>query len=114
MYDISIVSVTFGDEGQMLASLGTAPNNVKNIYIDPLGQKNCHSVDGVIYNGSAIKTLVYFPAGRTGEYTVEPGTKRILEGAFNATKLTKLYIPSSVTEYKAATENIGITIEIVD
>lgn len=55
------------------------------------------SVDGVVFTKD-MKTLVAFPAGRTGHYTVPDGTEVIGENAFFCTSLDGITFPSSITE----------------
>ncbi len=57
-------------------------------------------VEGVIFTKDK-KELVYFPGGRTGEYSVPKGTKVIRENAFYAISITDLYIPASVELIKS-------------
>lgn len=55
------------------------------------------SVDGVVFTKDK-KTLVAFPSGRTGYYTVPDGTEHIGEKAFYRTSLDGIILPSSVTD----------------
>ncbi len=56
------------------------------------------SVDGVIYTKD-MKTLVYCPAAKTGEYTVADGVEIVRSKAFyKCGKLTKITFPDSVKE----------------
>lgn len=53
------------------------------------------AVDGVIFT-KGLQTLVAFPRGRTGEYTVPDGTLIIGENAFKNCQLESVYLPDSV------------------
>ena len=54
------------------------------------------AVDGVIFTAD-LKTLVAFPAGRDGAYTVPDGTEAIGAAAFADCRIEEIYIPDSVT-----------------
>lgn len=54
------------------------------------------SADGVLYSADG-KSLVCFPAGRTGEFTVPDGVEVIGTSAFLGSRLTKLTIPKGVS-----------------
>ena len=54
------------------------------------------AVDGVIFTAD-LKTLVAFPAGRDGAYTVPDGTEAIGASAFADCRIEEIYIPDSVT-----------------
>lgn len=65
-----------------------------NINVD---SDNYKSIKGVIYDSSG-KTLIKFPEGRKGEYSVSEDVDEIYEKAFYFnTFLTKLYIPDNIT-----------------
>jgi len=100
MFDIVIDTLTLPDEKYMFTS---EPSNLKNVYISET--KSLASIDGVIYNANGT-TLVYFPSGRTGEYKIKDGTTKIESNAFKASKLTKVYLPMTVTDYKGAFEGM--------
>lgn len=54
-----------------------------------------NSVDGVLFNKDGT-TLLEFPAGKAGVYTVPSGVTKIDDGAFYCClKLTKVIMPSS-------------------
>ncbi len=123
LLDITIHTATYEDEKSIEISLGTEPNNLTNIYVE--NEKNILSVDGVLYRGSykrddetplgvELTALLYFPAGRTGEYILPDGVKKICEGAFNATKLTKLVLNDDVTMTEGAFTNAPDTLIVVD
>ncbi|MBQ8836362.1 MAG: leucine-rich repeat protein [Clostridia bacterium] len=54
------------------------------------------SVDGVVFTKD-LKTLIAFPAGRSGHYNVPEGTEMIGEKAFFCTSLDGITLPSSIT-----------------
>ena len=54
------------------------------------------AVDGVIFTAD-LKTLVTFPAGRDGAYTVPDGTEAIGASAFANCRIEEIYLPDSVT-----------------
>lgn len=54
------------------------------------------SVDGVLYDREVTR-IVWFPFGKTGQYTLPPTVTSIGENAFYGTGITSLEIPSSVT-----------------
>ena len=53
--------------------------------------------DGGLMRSDGEKTLVYYPAGRSGSWTVPAGTKIIGEDAFAYTPLTALSLPDGLT-----------------
>lgn len=55
----------------------------------------CQLIDGVAYSTDG-RTLLAFPAGRTGSYTVEPGTETIGYAAFSSCGLTKVVLPDTL------------------
>ena len=55
------------------------------------------SVDGVLFDKRQT-TLIQFPGGRTGSYTIPNGVKTIAGGAFQSCNLTNIIIPKSVTK----------------
>lgn len=57
---------------------------------------NFAAVDGVVFNHD-ITDIVWFPAGKTGDYTVPSSVTKISENAFLGTNITSLVIPPSVT-----------------
>ena len=59
---------------------------------------NFESVDGVLYTKGR-ETIVYFPSGYTGNFTIDSATKRIGGGVFNGREnVTEITIPASVIE----------------
>ncbi len=55
------------------------------------------SVDGVLYSADG-KSLVFFPPGRTGEFTVPDGVEFIGDYAFSKSGLTKVTLPQGLSE----------------
>ena len=53
------------------------------------------SVDGILYTDKG-KTMVLYPAGRQGEYTIPAGVTKIASDAFTNTSLTKITVPATV------------------
>lgn len=59
---------------------------------------NFESIDGVLYTKGR-ETIVYFPSGYTGNFTIDSATKRIGGGVFNGREnVTEITIPASVIE----------------
>ena len=59
---------------------------------------NFESVDGVLYTKGR-ETIVYFPSGYAGNFTIDSATKRIGGGVFNGREnVTEITIPASVIE----------------
>lgn len=66
--------------------------------IVPATNPNFESVDGVLYSKGR-ETILYYPSGLTGNYTLDPATKRIGGGVFSGRdNITEITIPASVTE----------------
>ncbi|MBQ1213081.1 MAG: leucine-rich repeat protein [Clostridia bacterium] len=59
------------------------------------------SSNGIVFSKDE-KTLVLFPSGRTGSYTVPDGVTKIADGAFDHSKLSEVILPASVTEIGTA------------
>lgn len=67
------------------------------------------SIDGVLFDKSGT-TLLKYPSGKEGEYTVHAGTIKIDDGAFKYAKgLTKLTIAENVKEVKGYSAYEGCT-----
>ena len=78
--------------------------NLQNINCSPENQYY-DAIDGVLFSKDK-KTLLVFPSGRCGVYTVPDGTTNIGIGAFvNCINLSGIVIPDSVT--KIANQSIG-------
>lgn len=69
--------------------------SLRDINIENGGQFT--SVDGVLYSADG-KTIVCFPAGRTGEFAVSDGVEAIGENAFYGSRLTKVTLPKGVAK----------------
>ncbi len=106
-----IHSVTFSTDKFLLA-VDRRDCTVMNYYIkEPIDYV---SVDGVIFTKD-MKTLVLFPAGRDGEFTVPDGIERISAGAFRYSKLTKVRVSRSVVvDGGAFVGASNIVIEYID
>ena len=59
------------------------------------GSESFRSVDGVLYSKD-MKTLVAFPGGRTGAFTVPEGVETIGDSSFRESSLSEVTLPSSV------------------
>lgn len=75
---------SFADMGAGVLDLHVAEDN-----------PNYTAVDGVIFT-KGLQTLVAFPRGRTGAYTVPEGTLIIGAKAFQNCKIESIYLPDSV------------------
>ena len=70
--------------------------SLTNITVDPLNPRYC-SVDGVVFDKS-ITTLVQYPPGRSGAYSIPESVNTIANYAFClAPKLTTITVPETVT-----------------
>jgi len=85
------------------------------ISVDPANLNFISSADGVVFN-KLNDTIVVFPAGRTGDYTIPSNVKYIKTYAFDScVGLTSVTIPSSVTSigsyaFNSCTGLTGMTI----
>lgn len=70
--------------------------SLKNIYVEG-GNTVYQSDDGVLFSDGG-KTLVCYPAGRQGSYTVPSGTTAIAASAFCQSAVSDIKIPDSVAE----------------
>ena len=58
------------------------------------------SINGVVFRKD-LKTLITFPAGYSGEYTIPDGVVTLLQDSFETNeKLTRIIIPQSVTDIR--------------
>ena len=72
------------------------------IEVDPANRSYCSDADGALYTKDKA-TLVAFPGGRSGSYTVAAGTRTIASGAFSHSALSSITLPDrlSTIEYNA-------------
>ena len=99
-------------EKEDISSLGTYENDVKYVHFNGAFGKRFASINGALYSENR-DTLYFVPKGLTGEYVVREGTAKIDPSTFKNTKLTKVLIPSTVADYKTATDGInGLTVQI--
>ncbi len=54
-------------------------------------------IDGVVFTRDK-KTLLLFPSGRKGEYTIPEGTEKITPGAFMNSMIERVVVPGTVKE----------------
>ncbi len=69
--------------------------SLESFSVDP-SNPNFTSVDGVLFDKDR-KTLVQFPLGRVGDYTIPEGVNAVASSAFRGATVAKVSIPSSVT-----------------
>ncbi|WP_300927240.1 hypothetical protein [uncultured Allobaculum sp.] len=89
----TITSIHTTDQGVRSGTFSYA-EGLQNIYVDP-ANANYTDIDGVLYSKDG-KTLVQFPAGRSGSCTIPAGVTAIGPGAFYSTHLTSLELPASM------------------
>jgi len=82
-----------------LTGLGTSVFSdcryLKNIYV-AAGNPSFKSVNGVLFSSDG-KTLICYPSGKYGSYSVPEGTVEIAYGAFRGnSNLTAIYFPSTL------------------
>lgn len=72
------------------------------IDVDPANRTYCNDADGALYTKDKA-TLVAFPGGRSGSYTVAAGTRTIASFAFSHSALSSITLPDqlSTIEYNA-------------
>ncbi len=75
-------------------------SSLRNIYVGT-GSSHFVSVDGVVFS-SDLRTLAFFPTGRSGEYTVPEGTEKIGNHAFFSCIINKVTVPEGVTAIESA------------
>ena len=93
-FGLRIRSLTFDSDDCVPSVLPMALElHVENYYIKSSSKYT--SVDGVLYSADK-KTLVLFPAGRTGEYTALSEVQSIAACAFDHSSLSKLILPKSM------------------
>jgi len=70
---------------------------MKEIHVYPTNPRYT-SMDGILFSKDGM-TLIAYPMGRSGEYTIPEGVTSIYRNAFeNCARLTSIIIPNSVTE----------------
>lgn len=69
--------------------------SLSNIMVSA-ANSNFAAIDGVLYNQN-ITQIIWFPLGKTGQYTLPSTVTSIGENAFYGTGITSLEIPPSVT-----------------
>ena len=69
--------------------------NLNNLYVEAENPNYC-AIDGVIFSEDR-KTLMYFPIGRTGTYSIPNGTESVNTYAFFTSNLENITFPTSVT-----------------
>ena len=67
---------------------------IQNVFVEEGNEEFC-SLDGVLYKADN-KSLIYFPAGRTGEYKILDGVQIIGKTSFIRTSLTSVIFPDSL------------------
>lgn len=91
-------SITIGAGVESIYSSAFAGCTALNGFTVSPDNANYASVDEVLYD-KQMKTLVHYPAGRIGTYSVLDGVTSIEDEAFkDCTLLTDVYIPVTVTE----------------
>ena len=77
-------------------------SSLMQIDVDPANRSYCNDADGALYTKDKA-TLVAFPGGRSGSYTVAAGTKMIASYAFSYSSLSSITLPDqlSTIEYGA-------------
>jgi hypothetical protein len=73
--------------------------NLTQINVDA-GNPMYASIDGVLFN-KAITTLMVYPDGRSGPYTIPSGVVTVGAYAFSGSRLTAVSIPNSVTSIES-------------
>ena len=95
-----------------MSIIQTIPSTVKYLYTDTyfFARGEYISVNGLIYGLN--RELIVVPQGLEGELYVRYGTQKIHPGAFTGTKLNKVYLPETVTDYKEAFSSLpGVIVE---
>lgn len=70
-------------------------STLTDLHIEDAKHARFVSIDGVVFTPDK-RTLVAFPVGRSGHYTVPEGVEQIGERAFFCTSLTSISFPSSI------------------
>ena len=97
----SLTSITIGQNLTYIGAKAFSGSSLAAITVDPLNNV-FSSVDGVMFNKNAT-TLINYPEGRAGSYTIPGGVTTIGEAAFlRCANLVNVAIPDSVTNIGAA------------
>jgi hypothetical protein len=73
-----------------------------------------NSINGAVYTDD-LKTLVYCPKGRMGEFSIANGTETISSHAFyGASNLTRVVIPSSVKNIEANSFDYNTHLQVIN
>lgn len=93
----TLTSVTIPDSVTMIgSSVFYGCTGLTTIAVDD-ANLNYRSVDGVLFD-KTLTTLLQYPGGRTGPYTIPSSVTSVTDGAFEqCSGLTSVTIPSSVT-----------------
>lgn len=92
VYPITSITIPNTCDGFTSVSIDT----VQNFFVAEDNLKYT-TVDGVVFTKD-LKTLVAFPAGRTGSYTIPDGTEIIGANAFENGRIEEVYVPDSVIQ----------------
>lgn len=108
----SLESVTIPATATTVAS-SAGCTALKNITVSPMNT-NYKSIDGVLFDAEG-KKLVWYPVGKSKEYTIPSDVSALLEYSFLGYKATSLTIPDNVTEigrlafYGASLETVTLS-----
>jgi hypothetical protein len=85
--------------------------NLANINVAS-GNKAYASSSGVLFGNTKKTSLLAFPSGRTGSYSVPGGVTSIMDYALYGGSLSSIYFPASLTAmgYMACAENASLTL----
>ena len=71
-------------------------SSLMQIEVDPANRSYCSDADGALYTKDKA-TLVAFPGGRSGSYTVAAATRTIMFGAFSYSSLSSITLPDRLS-----------------
>lgn len=80
--------------------LDSLRRTLTDLHIEDVKHARFVSIDGVVFTPDR-RTLVAFPVGRSGHYTVPEGVEHIGERAFFCTSLTSISFPSGIQSIHA-------------